>query len=115
MGLQVVNRRWNGLIRRTVVECGFRLLSALPSVAVHVVGAPMIVVDADGLPIAVLKNEQHNRVALDWRPRLIESHKDPLSDGDIYRPLVGQGEGSLTFTPDMWQLCLPGAEPQLKR
>lgn len=38
MGLEVVDCCRDGLIRRTLMERGFLLLSAIPSVAVHVVG-----------------------------------------------------------------------------
>lgn len=77
MSFQVVDCCRNRLCRRTLVERRFRLLSALPSVAVHVVGAQMVVVDADGLPLAVLEEKQDDRVALDWLPDWLNRMRIP--------------------------------------
>jgi hypothetical protein len=92
MSLQVVNRGSDGLIRRTLVEWSFSLLSARPSVAVHVVGAKMVVVDADGLPASVLEGKQDNRVALNWPARQAEPDDDAVDDCDVYHPIVGPKE-----------------------
>lgn len=99
MCLQVVDCCRNRIIRRTFVKRGFGLLALLASVAVHVVGAQMVVVDADGLPIAVLEGEQDDRVALNRSPGLAEPDENALLDLDIYCPLVGH-DGSLTGQAD---------------
>jgi hypothetical protein len=77
MGLEMVNCCGNGLSGQTLVECRFGLLSALPSVTVHVVVAQVVVVDADGLPVAILKGEQDNRVALNRPSGLAEPNENP--------------------------------------
>lgn len=91
MRFQVVDCCRDGLSRRTLVERGFGLLAACPSVAVHVVGAEMVVVDADGLPVAVLEDEQDDRVALNRPPGLAEPDEHPVNDLDIYCPLIRHG------------------------
>lgn len=73
------------------MERDFGLLSGFPSVAVHVVGAEMVVVDADGLPVAVLEDEQDDRVALNRPPGLTEPDEHPVNDLDIYCPLIRHG------------------------
>src|SRR5680860_77383 len=98
MGLQVVDCCRNRLVRRTLMECGSGLFSTLPSVAVHVVSPQMVVVDADGLPVAILKDDQNDGIALNRPPRLAEADKNPRDDLDIYCPLVRHG----------WQPHMPG-------
>lgn len=91
MRLQVVDCCRDGLGGRTLVERGFGLLSVFPSVAVHVVGSEMVVIDADGLPVAFLEDEQNDRVALNRSPGLAEADEGTLNNVDIYCPLIGHG------------------------
>lgn len=70
MGLEMGYCCWNRLVRPTFVKRRFWLLSALPSVAVHVVRPQVIVVDADRLPSPINECQEDHRVALDWRARL---------------------------------------------
>ncbi len=99
MGFEVVDCGRNRLLGRTIVEGGFRLLSALPSVAVHVVGPEMVVIDANRLPLAVLEREEDDRVALDRPTRMTEAHDEPVDNPDLNGPLMWH-VGSLTREAD---------------
>jgi len=88
MGLEMVDCCGDGLGRWTLMECRFGLLSALPSVAVHVVATQVVVVDADGLPVAILEGEQDNRVARNRSSGLAEPNDDTLDDLDVDCPLA---------------------------
>lgn len=87
----MVDCRRDGLIHRTRVERGFWLLSAFLSVAVHVVRAQMVVVDADSLPAAIFEDHEDNRIALNRPSGLAKSNEHPVDDPDIYCPLIGHG------------------------
>jgi hypothetical protein len=109
MGLEVVDCCRNRLVGQTFVEGSFWLLSALSSVAVHVVGSQMVVVDADGLPSAVLEHQENDRIALDWPSRMAEAHENPVDDPDLDYPLVRHGQAASHAI----RTAMPGWAPRL--
>lgn len=106
MGLEMGNRCWNRLGRWTLVKRRFWLLSAFLSVAVHVMRPPMIVVDANRLPIAIRESQKDDRVALDWRARLAKPDDDALHDSDLDGPLVRHGQEDSQFFRTRRQLSV---------
>lgn len=98
MGLEMGYCRWDCLVRRTFVKRRFWLLSAMPSVAVHVMGPQGIVVDADRLPGAFNESQEDHGVALDGRPRLAKPDDDALHDSDLDGPLVRHGQECSQFS-----------------
>lgn len=94
MGFQVGDCSRNSLVGRPLVERSFRLLSTLPSVAMHVVGSEMAVVDANRLPLAVYERKKDDLVALDRPSRVAEAYDNPVDDADLDSSLVWHGRAA---------------------
>lgn len=98
MGLEMGNRCWNCLVRWTFVKRRFWLLSAFLSVAVHVMRPPVIVVDANRLPIAINEGQKNHRVALNRRARLAKPDDHALHYSDFDGSLVRHGQECSQFS-----------------
>lgn len=85
---------WNRLIRRTFVKRRLWLLSAFPSVAVHVMRSQVIVVNADRLPGTTDEGQKDHGVAVDRPTRLAQANDHAIYDSNLDGPLVRHGRAA---------------------